>query len=186
MPASPIGTELKRLIGLLAKMPGLGPRSAKCAALLCLIFLAGCASEASVGAPANVENALTPRLVAISVEDIDASVAWYEQVLGFTTHERYEFPDDGMRMAFLHNSGFELELIELAGAASYDAPNADNPSTRRGFNKLAFHTQNIDARYAHVNDVGAKVHTALRDSQRLGRYFIVLDPDGNWIQVFGE
>lgn len=33
MPSSPIGPELQRLIDLLAKMPGLGPRSAKRAAL---------------------------------------------------------------------------------------------------------------------------------------------------------
>lgn len=33
MPQSPIGPELQRLIDLLAKMPGLGPRSAKRAAL---------------------------------------------------------------------------------------------------------------------------------------------------------
>ncbi|MEO1013904.1 MAG: recombination mediator RecR [Pseudomonadota bacterium] len=33
MPASPIGPELQRMIDLLAKLPGLGPRSAKRAAL---------------------------------------------------------------------------------------------------------------------------------------------------------
>lgn len=36
MPVSPIGPELQRLIDLLAKMPGLGPRSAKRAALYLL------------------------------------------------------------------------------------------------------------------------------------------------------
>lgn len=36
MPTSPIGPELQRLIDLLAKMPGLGPRSAKRAALYLL------------------------------------------------------------------------------------------------------------------------------------------------------
>ena len=36
MPSSPIGPELQRLIDLLAKMPGLGPRSAKRAALYLL------------------------------------------------------------------------------------------------------------------------------------------------------
>lgn len=36
MPISPIGPELQRLIDLLAKMPGLGPRSAKRAALYLL------------------------------------------------------------------------------------------------------------------------------------------------------
>ena len=36
MPATPIGPELQRLIDLLAKMPGLGPRSAKRAALYLL------------------------------------------------------------------------------------------------------------------------------------------------------
>ncbi|HFB55024.1 MAG TPA: recombination protein RecR [Hellea balneolensis] len=33
MPASPAGSEIERLIGLLAKLPGLGPRSARRAAL---------------------------------------------------------------------------------------------------------------------------------------------------------
>ena len=33
MPASPAGAEIERLIGLLAKLPGLGPRSARRAAL---------------------------------------------------------------------------------------------------------------------------------------------------------
>ena len=36
MPSTPIGPELQRLIDLLAKMPGLGPRSAKRAALFLL------------------------------------------------------------------------------------------------------------------------------------------------------
>ncbi|MHA7872323.1 MAG: recombination mediator RecR, partial [Hyphococcus sp.] len=36
MPAATIGPELQRLIDLLAKMPGLGPRSAKRAALYLL------------------------------------------------------------------------------------------------------------------------------------------------------
>ena len=36
MPSTPIGPELQRLIDLLAKMPGLGPRSAKRAALYLL------------------------------------------------------------------------------------------------------------------------------------------------------
>lgn len=134
-----------------------------------------------------LEGALTPRLLAASVADLDTSVAWYRSVLGFEEVKRYDFPEDQMRLAFLARDGFELELIELAGTPSFDAPDPTNPATRRGMVKLAFTTDAIDALYGVAQEQGARVQSTLRQSNRTGgRFFILLDPDGNWVQIYGS
>lgn len=129
---------------------------------------------------------LSPYLLALSVQDLDASVEWYANVLGFAETERYEFPDDRMRLALMEKDGFELEIIEIADAPPFAAPDPGNPATRRGFVKLAFYSGEIQALYDAARDAGAQVQSPLRSSNRTGgRFFILLDPDGNWVQVFG-
>jgi predicted enzyme related to lactoylglutathione lyase len=91
-----------------------------------------------------------------------------------------------MRLAFMEKDGFELELIELAGAAPFEAPDPGNPATRGGLLKVAFHSSAIDELYTSALEAGAKVQSSLRESSRTGgRFFILLDPDGNWVQIFG-
>ncbi|WP_425410102.1 VOC family protein [Hyphococcus sp.] len=155
--------------------------------IICALFMqatAACASAAQNDA--SVQEDLTPRLIAISVSDLDDASAWYVTYFNFEETKRYAFPEDGMRIAFLERNGFELELIEIANAAPYAAPDPDNPSTRQGYNKLAFYSEDIDALYTNAQDRGAQVHSVLSNSNRTGgRFFILLDPDGNWVQVFG-
>ncbi|MEQ8525808.1 VOC family protein [Gracilimonas sp.] len=127
-----------------------------------------------------------PQLLAISVKNLDASVKWYADVLGFTKIENYDFPDDQMRLSFMERNGFELELIEIADTPSFSAPNPENPATRRGLVKFAFYSDVIDSLYASAVKAEAKVQSSIRNSNRTGgRFFILLDPDGNWVQVFG-
>jgi|GEM_PF-477034 len=129
---------------------------------------------------------LRPQMLALSVGDLDASVAWYGDIFAFREVKRYDFPDDEMRLAFLERDGFELELIEIAGTPPFDAPDPGNPATRRGMVKAAFHSDDIEALYRHAVGAGARVQSELAVSRRTGgRFFILLDPDGNWIQVYG-
>lgn len=129
---------------------------------------------------------LAPRLLALSVADLDASVAWYRDVLGFSETARHAFPDDRMRLAFVERDGFELELIEIEDTPPFDAPTPSNPATRRGLVKVAFDTADIDGLFANVQGRGVRVQSSLQLSNRTGgRFFILLDPDGNWVQVFG-
>lgn len=142
-------------------------------------------AEALAGSAPEEGASLTPRLLAVSVRDLDASVAWYRDVFGFSTAARHDFPDDEMRLAFMERSGFELELIEIAGTPPFDAPNPDNPATRRGLVKVAFTSDAIGSLYRQAVDAGARVQSTLSPSRRTGgRFFIVLDPDGNWVQVY--
>ena len=39
-----------------------------------------------------LEGSLTPRLLAVSVADLDASVAWYGRMFGFSEVRSYDFP----------------------------------------------------------------------------------------------
>ena len=52
--------------------------------------------------------------VSISVADLDAQVAWYQQALGFANVvERYELPEPPVRTAILQAApGIRIELIE--------------------------------------------------------------------------
>jgi catechol 2,3-dioxygenase-like lactoylglutathione lyase family enzyme len=159
-------------------------------AVLCLIALPACMHTAASGPgdPGDGASlpALRPSLLALSVGDLDASIAWYAGVLGFVEGERYDFPADRMRMAFMKHGDFELELIELADAPPFSAPDPGNPATRRGLVKIAFYTGGIEPLHHSARASGAEVQTALRNSNRTGgRFFILLDPDGNWVQVFG-
>lgn len=130
--------------------------------------------------------ALRPQLLAISVGDLDASRKWYSEVLGFAEQQSHDFPDQAMRLAFLQKDGFELELIEIANTPAFSPPDPDNPASRRGMVKFAFYTDGIDVLYSRVTAAGAVTQSSLRPSNRTGgRFFIVTDPDGNWIQVFG-
>ncbi len=127
-----------------------------------------------------------PQLLAISVKNLDASVKWYTDVFGFNETQNYVFSEDRMRLSFMEKNGFELELIEIADTPSFSAPNPENPATRRGFVKFAFYSNEIDALYGSAVKAEVQVQSSLRNSNRTGgRFFILLDPDGNWVQVFG-
>jgi catechol 2,3-dioxygenase-like lactoylglutathione lyase family enzyme len=163
------------------------------AVVVALVSLGACAqttptdsSGIATEGPEGSAVALRPYLLALSVRDLDASAGWYARVLGFAETERYDFPEDRMRLAFMEKEGFELELIELADAPPFSAPDPGNPATRRGLVKFAFYSGEIDALYNAALDVGAHVQSPLRSSNRTGgRFFILRDPDGNWVQVFG-
>lgn len=60
---------------------------------------------------------LKPLHVGISVPDIDASIAWYEQMLGFRLVSDKYFDQLPARIAFLELGGFSIELFQVPGAA---------------------------------------------------------------------
>jgi len=60
---------------------------------------------------------LRPLHVGISVPDMPASIAWYEQMLGFRLVSDKYFDQLPARIAFLELGGFSVELFEVPGAA---------------------------------------------------------------------
>jgi methylmalonyl-CoA/ethylmalonyl-CoA epimerase len=60
---------------------------------------------------------LKPLHVGISVPDMDASIAWYEQMLGFRLVSDKYFDQLPARIAFLEHGDFSIELFQVPGAA---------------------------------------------------------------------
>ena len=61
---------------------------------------------------------LRPDHAGISVADLEASIAWYGEMLGFTVDRVVDVPGDAGRVALVRNGDFMLELFCIPGAAS--------------------------------------------------------------------
>jgi len=60
---------------------------------------------------------LRPDHAGISVADLEASIAWYGEMLGFTVDRVVDVPEDTGRVALVRNGDFILELFCIPGAA---------------------------------------------------------------------
>jgi methylmalonyl-CoA/ethylmalonyl-CoA epimerase len=61
---------------------------------------------------------LRPDHAGISVADLEASIAWYGEMLGFTVDRVVDVPGDAGRVALVRNGDFILELFCIPGAAA--------------------------------------------------------------------
>lgn len=60
---------------------------------------------------------LRPDHAGISVGDLEGSIAWYEEMLGFELVRVLDIPDGTGRVALIHHGDFTLELFCVPGAA---------------------------------------------------------------------
>jgi methylmalonyl-CoA/ethylmalonyl-CoA epimerase len=60
---------------------------------------------------------IIPHHVGLSVPDLEASIKWYREKLGFSVEKQLFIEQIPARIAFLVNDKFRLELFEVAGAA---------------------------------------------------------------------
>jgi methylmalonyl-CoA/ethylmalonyl-CoA epimerase len=60
---------------------------------------------------------LRPHHVALSVGDLEASIAWYRDVLGFELDRVVDVPEDTGKVALIRRGDFVLELFCIPGAA---------------------------------------------------------------------
>lgn len=67
--------------------------------------------------PADHPFEVRPNHCGLSVPDLEASIAWYREMLGFGLELRQEMPHVALKGAFLRRGDFRIELFEVAGAA---------------------------------------------------------------------
>jgi lactoylglutathione lyase len=124
--------------------------------------------------------------VGLSVGDLDAQLAWYEQAFGFDTTMRFEVPQLGLRGGFLRGpDAVAIELLERGG--SHHADPAASPSEAlltQGWAHVCFRVDDLDAAFARLVDAGATVISAPGPSPEPGvRFTFVTDPEGNFIEL---
>ena len=138
----------------------------------------------------SAQPSLQPYLIALSVADLDASIQWYSDLLGFREQRRMNLPDYKLRIGFLERDGFRLELIEFKDSVPLSAikekfPGVTDRAKVQGYAKLAFGVPAIEKFAAMLK---AKKLEFLRDITREAEtgdtWFMITDPDGNVLQFF--
>ena len=71
----------------------------------------------------------------LTVRDVDASAAWYQEVLGFRRDGEFEAPDGARRKIFLRHDGLDVRLGLTQHRAGDQVPFDE---TRVGLDHLAF------------------------------------------------
>ena len=125
---------------------------------------------------------------ALSVPDLDASVAWYSAKLGLKTARTMSGPDGG-RVAILEGSGLIVELVQLPKAQplSQAAPSVRDRPYLHGIFKAGLIVDDFDAVVAGLKARDVEIAFGpfpARDGQRAN--LIVRDNAGNLIQFFGK
>ena len=130
-------------------------------------------------------NITKPLHVGISVTDMERSLKWYKEVLGFdTVLKDFYAPPLGARLVFIsHNSGFEIELFQ------YDNPKLQSDERRTpttdlqttGNKHLAVQTNDMQAFKANFVALGGDIaHEVTMDGESV---MFIRDPDGALIEV---
>jgi catechol 2,3-dioxygenase-like lactoylglutathione lyase family enzyme len=134
-------------------------------------------------------NNARPFLVAIQVDSLDRSIAWYQNMMGFTLHDKKEFSDYGLKIATMKSGDFELELVDnVKSQNKSDALKKLQADEITGFAKIAFRVDDVSAKHRALKAKGAEFKVELRDSNinPKEKFFIVGDADGNWVQIVGS
>jgi catechol 2,3-dioxygenase-like lactoylglutathione lyase family enzyme len=131
------------------------------------------------GAPAGSELAYDH--VALTVADLRASLAFYQDVLGLPLLGELHFEDErGFRIAYLQLGNSVLELF------AFDVPTlpraANPPVTVLGLKHLALLVDDVDAVAAQLAARGAQITNPPRDVRGVRNCFFV-DPDGNVLEL---
>jgi methylmalonyl-CoA/ethylmalonyl-CoA epimerase len=129
-----------------------------------------------------------PLHLGISVSNLEESVKWYTENLGFEPVKRLDLPEVQFRVAILEYQGFGIELIEVNGSAKNPlAWNEPGPQHKtQGIVHFAFRVDDLSATEKVLRDKGARFACEPTVLEGLGiRYFHIFDNDGNLIE-FGQ
>jgi lactoylglutathione lyase len=109
----------------------------------------------------------------INVLDLEKSVEFYKDALGFVETRKFNAPDDSFTLVFLgdETTGHKLELTCMKDRTE---------PYNLGENEfhLAVVTDDFDEAYAHHKEM----RCICFENKPMGIYFI-MDPDGYWIEI---
>lgn len=127
--------------------------------------------------------------MALSVPDLEASTAWYEEKLGLAVVKRAMSADKKSAMVVLQGNGLSVELIWLADAVplSQIAPQLKGCHQLHGIFKAGIFVDDLGAAW---NEFKARSVTIafepFFDASMQCRMFAVRDNNGDILQFFGK
>lgn len=138
---------------------------------------------------ASADNAVKPVLIGVFAQNYDDTVSWYSDNFGFQTVNEVVNDAANLRIGFLDNGAFELEIysdiVPAPNAVRLDRDRFGMPG--EGFVKLSLMAEDLKQLAATLSTNGVEFVRDINESDRKPgqSWFMVKDPDGNLIQVFG-
>ena len=111
------------------------------------------------------------------VRDVDASVAFYVDLLGFTLERQF-----GPNMAIVSRDGATLWLAGPGASASQPMPDGARPEPG-GWTRLVLTVDDLDGTVERLRVAGARFRNEILKGPG-GRQILVEDPSGNCVELF--
>jgi len=124
---------------------------------------------------------------AMIVANIDISIDWYSNNLGFEVLNKKEFESAGFKQANLKRGNILIELIELKTAISPEKaiPNYTAKTRIQGLFKFGLLISDFDNWIQELTKLKVNFHgRVVKSEETQKRMVIIKDPDGNRIQLF--
>lgn len=125
--------------------------------------------------------------IGLSVGDLEAQAAWYQQALGLELRARGGIEAIGMRVAFLvePTEGWSIELLEREGSKpGLQAPDAPTAVLTRGWGHICLRVPDVRVAYEALIAAGATSRMEPSESPTPGlKLAFVADPEGNLIEM---
>ncbi len=125
--------------------------------------------------------------VSIIVNNIDTSLNWYVEKLGFQVLNKVEMKERGFQQANLKRGTVLIELLELSTSIeSADiAAQYGHKAKVNGFFKFGFLVNRFDSWISYLQATNVKFHgKVVKDPISNKKMVLIKDPDGNRIQIF--
>lgn len=123
---------------------------------------------------------------AISVADMEESIAWYERVFGFQVLDRSEIPGTGIKVSHMQAPGFLLEIFCAPNAISLPedrtVPNRD--LLTQGNKHISFGVPDAHILLEEFEKLGVKIAFIAEVDGTYGVF--INDNTGNLIEIFEE
>jgi methylmalonyl-CoA/ethylmalonyl-CoA epimerase len=125
-----------------------------------------------------------PHHLGISVPDLESSIKWYEEMLGFKVERRMEVPPLKAKIAFMKKGNFKMEIFQVEGASPL--PEGRNqPETdiaTHGVKHLAYEVKNVTDFMNILKKRGVDIAMDVNKMDGKEMAFI-LDNSGNLIEI---
>ena len=137
-----------------------------------------------------------PIFLALVVEDLERSIAFYRDVLGMEEIKRVVVSDEkavrggfsarGFRFRTFRAGPLALKLVEVKGKPQ---PTQGLVDSHRGVRYIAFTVDDIDAVHKRLSEAGVEFSSDIlppEPDQGVGRLVFFHDPDGNLLELYGD